>query len=86
MNYVWITGVVGVLAIVGYFVYTSTQNNECTGSLWDYVNPACLFSGVATEVNTLVIIIVVGIVALVALLAFGTQTSHLTTLGTAALL
>jgi hypothetical protein len=82
---VWLVLAVGVVAIAGYFIYTATQSNECTGSIWDYVNPACLFSGVTTEVNTVLIVVGVVIVAVIALLAFGSQTSHLTNLAGAAL-
>jgi hypothetical protein len=86
MTYVWLTLAVGVVAIAGYFIYNATQSNECTGSFTDYFNPACLFSGVTSEVNTLIIVIAVVIIAVVAILAFGSQTSHLTTLAGAALL
>lgn len=85
MNTAYIVLAVGVVAIAGYFIYNATQSSACTGSIWDYVNPACLLSGATSEINTLVIVIAVTIVAVIALLAFGTQTGHLAKVGAAAL-
>lgn len=77
---------VGVVAIAGYFIYQATQNSSaCSGGVTDYFNPYCWFSGVASEANTLIIVIAVVIVLVIGLLAFGTQTGHLAGAATAAL-
>jgi hypothetical protein len=77
---------VGVLAIAGYFIYNATQSGSaCSGGIFDAINPACLLSGVSSEVNTLIIVLGVIIVLVVGLLAFGTQTGHLAGAATAAL-
>jgi Na+/H+ antiporter NhaC len=83
---------VGVVAIAGYFIYNSTSqaSSSCSGDWTDYFNPLCWFGNAVdnaeNEVNRILIIVALVIVAVVGFLAFGPQTGHLTTLGSAALL
>lgn len=67
---------------------TDVTSSSCAGDWTDYINPACwvggVFSTVSNEVNTAtneinIILIVVGlvVVAVVGLLAFGPGTKHL---------
>ncbi len=86
-----ITGIVvvgGAVLLAGYFVVNSTdQTSEyCSGSTglpsWtDLVNPICWYSSSANatsnELNTILIILAIVIIAVVGLLAFGPQTGHI---------
>jgi hypothetical protein len=80
LNTAQIVFVVGVLAIAGYFIYNSTSQtpSSCAGDWTDYFNPFCIFGNIASnaenEVNTLVIIVALVIVAVIGFLAFGPQT------------
>jgi ABC-type phosphate/phosphonate transport system permease subunit len=87
-----IIGVVGAVAIGAYFVINSTTaqtGSACSGDWTDYVNPACALENVASratsEINTILLILAVVVVAVVGLLAFGPSTGHLAGLGKAAL-
>lgn len=70
--------VVGVLGLAAYVVVTSTSGSTssyCSGGLTDYINPLCwgsnLLTGVASELNTILIILAAVVIIVIALLAFG---------------
>lgn len=83
MNSILAITVVGVLAVAAYLIVSATSNtaSSCSGDWTDYINPACIFSGILSnaenEVNTIVILVVLAAVAIVALLAFGSSTGSI---------
>jgi hypothetical protein len=83
MKYVGITVAVGTLALIGYFLYKSTNTtaSACSGAWYDSINPACLLEGataqVSNELNTVLIILGVLVAVVVGLLAFGPSTQHI---------
>lgn len=82
-NAATITLIVGALAIAGYFLYrsVSSTSSECNGTWTDYINPLCIAGSAASqatnEINTVLIIVVLGVVLIVGLLAFGPSTAHI---------
>ena len=83
MNYPALILVIGALIIGGYFVYNSTsQSSSACGGTWtDYINPSCWLGNAVdattNEINTVLIILALVVVAVVGLLAFGPQTGHI---------
>lgn len=79
MNPLYAALAVGVLAVAAYFIVRATSNtaSSCSGDWSDWFNPACILqstvAGAENEVNTLVIIVVVGLIVIVGLLAFGSS-------------
>lgn len=79
MNYVWLTLAVGAVGIGAYLVINSTQGGgSCTGGILDYINPVCWLSNATSELNTVLIILALVIVAVVALVSFGPGGEHIT--------
>jgi hypothetical protein len=75
-----IAGIIGVLAIAGYFVYQATSaptnqvSSSCNGDWTDNINPACLLGGlVSSSSNTInsatneinVIVIIIAVTVLI---------------------
>jgi hypothetical protein len=82
MNTGTIVVAVGVLAIAGYFIYQATsESSDCDTGTWTDYLPNCWFSGVTSEINTVLIIVALVVVLVVGLLAFGPQTGHLAKAG-----
>ena len=73
---------------------TDITSGSCAGDWTDYINPACWYGGASAEIanasnaftnelNTILIIVGLVVVAIIGLLAFGPQTEHIAR-GTAA--
>lgn len=73
---------VGLVAVAGYFLVNATSSTatECNGDWTDYFNPVCWVSSASAyasnEINTILIILGVVVVLVIALIAFGPQSSR----------
>lgn len=82
MNTAQIVLLTGVLAVAAYFVINSTSSgtsSACAGNWTDYINPLCILgnsvNNAENEVNTILIIVALVIVAVIGFLAFGPQSA-----------
>lgn len=81
MNPTYAILAVGVLAVAAYFIAQAISSTPSSCSGIESINPFCYITNIInnteSEIGTIVIVLVLGIVAIVALLAYGKNSSSI---------